>query len=172
MVRLKGVDAPEMDHEGGRHQYFAREARQGLRRLVLDTALRMDTATMTRDRFDRILAEVWLPDGRLLNQVLVRQGLAFFYPHPRQKLTDREGLLSAQKQAMLEGQGFWARILSMREAGETFIGNRRSRRFHRRECPYGRGMSRSNHIEFPSLRQAFAAGYAPCRECTPWPDGG
>ncbi len=170
VIRLKGIDAPEMDHEGDRDQYFARKARDGLKSLVQDRPLQVEASTVGTDRYQRMLAEVRLPDGRLLSRVMLEQGLAFYYPHPEQKLTDPEALLSAQKQAMARQRGFWDRILSLKEAGQTWIGNRRSKRFHDQDCRYGKKMSARNRVEFRSLREAFAAGYAPARGCTPWPD--
>ena len=170
VIRLKGIDAPEMDHGGGRDQYFARKSRDGLKSLVQDRPLQVEASTAGIDRYQRMLAEVRLPDGRLLSRVMLEQGLAFYFPHPDQKLTDPEALLSAQKEAMVRERGFWDRLLSMKKAGQAYMGNRRSKRFHDPNCRYGKRMNARNRVEFRSLREAFAAGYAPARGCTPWPD--
>ena len=67
-VRLYGVDTPE------KTQAFGTQARQFTGELVFQqtvTVLVHDT-----DRYGRLVGEVQLPDGRSLNQELVRAGLA------------------------------------------------------------------------------------------------
>jgi len=54
-------------------------------------------------------------------------------------------------------------------AGREYVGTRGSRRFHTMSCSLGRGVKDANRVYFSSLREAFSAGYAPARECTPWP---
>ncbi len=63
-VRLTGIDCPESD------QSFGRQATQLATQLALEK-----TVTVTdlgRDRYRRMLGVVVLPDGRILNQELVR----------------------------------------------------------------------------------------------------
>jgi micrococcal nuclease len=68
-VRLHGIDTPE------RQQPFGTRARQYTGELAFNqvvTVLVRDT-----DRYGRMVGEVLLPDGRSLNQELVRAGLAW-----------------------------------------------------------------------------------------------
>ena len=168
-VRLKGIDAPESGGEKAPAQYHAFKSRQGLVGLVENRTLRIEAETLDADRFGRILAYVRLPDNRMLNRVLIERGLAFFYPHPGQAQPHQEKLLRSQKRAMHERRGFWGRILTMPAARDRYIGNSNSLRFHSLDCTYGQRIKQSNRVEFPGLRQAFSAGYAPGRNCTPWP---
>jgi len=75
-VRLLGIDAPEMGDAANKPRYFAEEAT----RFATDLALRkvvtiyLDERAGTRDKYDRLLAYVELPDGRFLNEELLLGG--------------------------------------------------------------------------------------------------
>ena len=73
-VRLIGIDTPEVY---GGVECFGREASEFAKRLLpLGTKVRYRVGVEERDRYGRLLAYVWLPDGRMLNRVLVKQGYA------------------------------------------------------------------------------------------------
>ena len=73
-VRLIGIDTPEVYDEP---QCFGREASKFARGLLPPgTRVRYRVGVEERDRYGRLLAYVWLPDGRMLNRVLVNQGYA------------------------------------------------------------------------------------------------
>lgn len=58
------------------------------------------------DRYGRQLWDVWLPDGRFLESVLVASGAARAYPYPPQ--TDHATLLAAlETQARAAQKGLW-----------------------------------------------------------------
>ncbi|MFW5792178.1 MAG: thermonuclease family protein [Desulfohalobiaceae bacterium] len=170
-VRLKGVDAPELGRDGEPDQHHARKSRDGLAGLVEHRVLSLELDGQKRDRYDRLLAWVRLPDGRLLQEVLLERGLVFVYPHPGDSLRHHDALLRTQQRAMDARRGFWGRILDLPVAEKTFTGNKRSMRFHAPGCPNGLRISRGNKVWFGSLEAAFRSGYAPARQCTPWPPG-
>jgi micrococcal nuclease len=58
------------------------------------------------DKYGRVLAYVWLKDGRMLNEVLIREGMAQVYTIPP-NVKYQDVLLKAQRQAREEGKGFW-----------------------------------------------------------------
>jgi len=68
-VRLAGIDAPE------REQPFGRSARRLVLELTEGSAVHVREEG--RDRCGRVLAEVFLADGRRLNRELVRRGAAW-----------------------------------------------------------------------------------------------
>ena len=77
-VRLIGVDAPESVRPDSPVECWGREAAAVLARL-LPPGTRVRAAYQPggrRDRYDRELWDVWLPDGRLVQAVLVRRGAA------------------------------------------------------------------------------------------------
>jgi micrococcal nuclease len=169
-VRLKGIDAPEIGHDDRPSQYYAMEARQELQSLVMDKTLCIEQFAQTKkDRFGRLLAYVRMPDGRLLNTVLLERGCAFCYFSPDQEAKLRHRFLEAQRRAVRDNKGFWPRILTIPAASDKYRGNKRSRRFHDLQCPFGKKIHTKNRDMFLNLREAFMAGFAPCRRCTPWP---
>ena len=73
-VRLIGIDTPEVY---GDAECFGREASAFAKRLLpLGTRVRYRVGVEERDRYGRLLAYVWLPDGRMLNRVMIEQGYA------------------------------------------------------------------------------------------------
>lgn len=73
-VRLIGIDTPEVY---GGVECFGREASEFAKRLLpLGTRVRYRVGVDARDPYGRLLAYVWLPDGRMLNRVMVAQGYA------------------------------------------------------------------------------------------------
>jgi micrococcal nuclease len=70
-IRLWGVDTPEM--------YFGPEAGEFTDRETLgkEVVVYLDEANHTRDKYDRLLAYVQLPEGDFLNEKLLSQGFAY-----------------------------------------------------------------------------------------------
>lgn len=162
-VRYLGIDTPEIDHEGDRHDVMAEEARDINRKLVEGRQVRLEYDQAKIDSHGRDLAYLFLPDGEMVNAVLVRRGLAHVMS-VRPNLKYRDLLLGRQREAMTEGIGIW-RSLSKRV--QIRIGNSNSFRFHRPDCPFSKRISRENHLRFRSRFEAFWEGYAPCRRCRP-----
>jgi micrococcal nuclease len=102
-VRLIGVDTPET--YGGTEPYGEEASAFTTQRLEgRQVALEFDVERI--DPYGRVLAYVWLPDGTMFNEVLVREGYAQVatFP-PNVKYTDR--FLAAQRQARAEDAGLW-----------------------------------------------------------------
>ncbi|WP_297056439.1 thermonuclease family protein [Thermosulfurimonas sp.] len=162
-LRYAGINAPELHSPEGPPEPFAREAYLRNRELVEGRTLRFEPAFRRKDRHGRLLGYLLLPDGRLVSEILVSEGLAMacYYPGASRY---RKRLLRAQLQALRQGRGIFG---FLRDTEPYYIGNVRSRRFHRPGCPRAQKI-RKKRI-FPSLRQAFEAGYCPARGCRPWP---
>ena len=169
-LRLAGIDAPETAHDGRPVQYHAAESAALLARLTRGVPLRFVGVGPGKDRFGRLLGDLVLPDGASAAERQIAEGAAFcfwFDDVPRE-LADR--LLAAQRRAMAAGKGFWPRILALPRPAVPFVGNAASRRFHAPGCPDGARISRRNRVLLPTLADAFGRGFAPARECTPWPE--
>jgi len=168
-LRLRGIDAPEMSRSGG-GQYYGQEARDFLFALVFGRDILLDRRELGTDRYGRLVGLVSLDDGRLVNLLMVEAGAAFVYPHSsdRDRALARR-MLAAQTMAMEQGLGFWPALFSSPAAQAGFVGTKNSKRFHVLSCAQGHKIGAANRVYFSSLRDAFAAGYAPARECTPWP---
>ncbi|MEA4855772.1 MAG: thermonuclease family protein [Solidesulfovibrio sp.] len=172
VLRLAGVDAPETAHGKAPAQYYAAEATAAFSRLVAGKALGLVVSGDGGDRFGRLLGDLVLPDGTSVTEALLAQGTVFVFWHRDMAEADFGRLLALQRRAMGEGRGMWPRLLGEPAAGRGFVGNANSRRFHEARCPEAGRISPRNRVPFTSLREAFFQGYAPARECTPWPAAG
>jgi micrococcal nuclease len=169
-LRLRGIDAPEVSRRDKSGQYYSRESRDMLSALLSGQILVLDRTELGTDRYGRLVGVARLADGRMVNLLMIEEGAAFVYPHPSDK--DREltrRLHAAQTEAMNRGAGFWPVLLRSSGAKAAYVGTKSTRRFHALSCAQGRKIGAANREYFSSLREAFAAGYAPARECTPWP---
>lgn len=166
-VRLCGVDAPEIGRKGAPSGFFAVEAARRLQELVKGRAVRVDR--VSEDRYGRTVGIVWLDNDSSINEKMVAEGLAYYYYHSDIPESLRERLLSAQRTAILQRVGFWPEVLSVMDTRGPFIGNRRSRRFHTRDCRSGRQVSARNVYRFETAEEAFSSGYSPARHCSAWP---
>ena len=81
-VRLWGVDTPELAHDDAPADHFGPEASAYTRSLVegQTVTLELEPGGNTRGRHGRLLAFVILPDGRMLNRLLVETGHAYADP--------------------------------------------------------------------------------------------
>jgi micrococcal nuclease len=96
VVRLRGIDAPE------RRQAYGERAKQYAAALAFGKVVAVEAAG--RDRHGRLLAEVWLTDGRSLNQELVRAGAAWWF---RRYSTDPT-LARLESEARSARRGLWS----------------------------------------------------------------
>jgi endonuclease YncB( thermonuclease family) len=95
-IRLHGVDAPE------RSQAFGSRARQFTAGLVFGAIVTV--RGKGRDSYGRVLAEIVLRDGRILNRELVADGFAWHY---KRYSSDRE-LARLEQVAGAQKRGLWA----------------------------------------------------------------
>jgi micrococcal nuclease len=163
-VRYLGVDAPEIDHQGGDSDFLAHEARQFNADLVQGKQIRLEFDEERNDHHGRLLAYVFLEDGDMVNEQLVRKGLARVLPKPP-NLKYFSRLLDAQRRAMDDRVGIWQKEPERPERG--YIGNSASYRFHRPSCSFGRAVSGRHRVLFENATKAYWEGYSPCRQCKP-----
>jgi endonuclease YncB( thermonuclease family) len=96
-VRLFGIDAPE------RHQAWNSRSRSALRELVEGESLRLRVVEV--DRYDRLVAEVFLPDGRSVNAAQVAAGNAWVY----RRYSNDARLIGLEEEARAARRGLWSR---------------------------------------------------------------
>jgi micrococcal nuclease len=95
VVRLHGIDAPE------KGQPFGERAKQFTASLAFGQTVVVQVRD--RDRYRRTVADVVLPDGRSLNQALVRAGYAWWF---RRYSADHR-LAAAEIEARTAHVGLW-----------------------------------------------------------------
>ncbi len=103
LIRMIGIDAPEIGQRP-----WGQRAKQHLQNLIRKQggAVRLEHDVEQRDRYGRQLAYVWLDNGTLLNQRMVRDGyaLAVTIP-PNVRYASR--IADAQKKARRDHAGLW-----------------------------------------------------------------
>lgn len=90
-IRFCGIDAPELA------QPLGPESRDYLKRLVGDGAVRV--VTVEKDKYDRTVAELFLPDGRSVNVEMVRAGMAYHYERYSGNCSVRGMIVQAEDEA-------------------------------------------------------------------------
>ena len=107
-VRLIGVDTPETVHPTIGVEPGGPEASAFTKRLLPPgTTVRLELDVQERDRYGRLLAYVYLPDGRMVNAELLRAGLAqLLTVPPNVRYVDLFTRL--QREAREAGRGLWA----------------------------------------------------------------
>jgi micrococcal nuclease len=99
-VRFCGIDAPELA------QPLGVESRDYLMRLVGDGAVRL--VAVEKDKYDRTVAELFLPDGRSVNVEMVRAGMAYHYAKYSGNCSVRGAIVQAEDEARSGHVGIWA----------------------------------------------------------------
>jgi micrococcal nuclease len=160
-VRYIGIDAPEIDHENKQAEPLGYAARSFNQRRLGSKTIRLEFDHEKQDRYNRLLAYVYLSDGTFMNLELLRWGLAT-YLHKPPNLEHEDRFLQAQRNAMSEKKGIWH---AWSETNQSYVGNRNSKRFHLPGCRYGRKTAPVNRVTFSSKWDAYWEGYSPCKKC-------
>lgn len=116
-VRLLGIDTPEMEASerdsfylrlGVSRKTIRRTARAALHfniRHLKGKEVTLRPGTPRWDDYGRLLAYVYLPDGRMVNLMLIENGLATVFR--RYTFDNKECFLEAERKAREDRQGMW-----------------------------------------------------------------
>jgi micrococcal nuclease len=124
-IRFIGVDTPET-HDPRKAVQCYGPAASAFTKNILTAAgskvrLAGDSLSSNRDRYDRLLRYVYMPDGTMLNQTLIREGYGFYYPYfPFTKSKDFE---AAQSAARRDNKGLWGNCNPKPTDGGGWISN-------------------------------------------------
>jgi micrococcal nuclease len=104
-IRLWGVDTPETVKPETPPQHFGPEASAWVHRQCEGRRLRLelDPKRDPRGKHLRLLAYVYLPDGRMLNRELIRQGYGYADPRFEHRFDDEFAALQAEARAARRG---------------------------------------------------------------------
>ena len=181
-IRLNGIDCPE------KGQAFGNKATEFTKDLV---ALQTVTVnTFGQDRYGRTIGDVILNDGRNLNRELVGEGWCWWYreyapgdmvlekletearearkglwkdPHPIPPWDFRHGKTSSRPQDREPLRSFSTPPVSVESTG--IRGNRRSKKYHRVDCPSYDAIAPKNRIHFETAQEAEMAGFKLAGNC-------
>jgi micrococcal nuclease len=117
-VRLLGIDCPEKIESDRDWKYLKMgcQNRAKLRSSAADTIHRViklckgkqvqiQLAGDKKDKYGRTLAYVWLPDGRMLNRIMLQEGRAIVYR--RFDFSHKDNFLELENKAMNQRRGIW-----------------------------------------------------------------
>ncbi len=180
-IRLNGIDCPE------KAQAYGNKAKQFTKALVKGKMVTIQA--YEQDRYGRTIGDVILEDGRNLNQELVKAGYAWWFF----KYSDEEQLGILEVKAKIAKVGLWAdtnplppwifrhrselatlqseespsRLAPASESLTSFpiLGNKRSQKYHRPDCPSYHAISPKNRVPFHSPKEARDAGYTLAGNC-------
>jgi endonuclease YncB( thermonuclease family) len=122
-VRLIGVDTPETHKPNTPVQCYGPAAAAFTKNLIGNQRVRLqsDALSTDRDRYDRLLRYVYLPDGTLVNEKLITGGYGFYYPYfPFTKSQQFEADQTAAKQA---NKGLWGTCQPTPTDGGGWVSN-------------------------------------------------
>ena len=107
-IRFIGVDTPETHDPRKPVQCFGEAASAFTKNLVGSQNVRLesDPINTNRDRYNRLLRYVYLPDNTLVNAEIIKQGYGFAYTgFP---FTKSEEFIKYQIEARIQGKGLWS----------------------------------------------------------------
>ena len=116
-IRLMGVNTPETVKPDYPVEAWGPEASAFTHDFVADRQVRLQFDRERVDRYGRLLAYVWV-DDRLLNEELVRAGLAQFEPQYRYAEPMKRRFRAAQNEARAAQRGIWSSATSAAESAE------------------------------------------------------
>lgn len=107
-VRLIGVNTPETVDPRKPVECFGKEAKEYMKQLLSGKKIRLeaDTTQQERDRYGRLLRYIFLENGLLVNQVLIRDGYAYEYTYDLPYKYQSE-FKKAETDARNAGRGLW-----------------------------------------------------------------
>jgi endonuclease YncB( thermonuclease family) len=180
-IRLNGIDCPE------KAQAYGSKAKQFTKDLVAGQPVTIQA--YGTDRYGRTIGDVILKDGRNLSQELVKAGYAWWFF----KYSDDEQLGKLEVQAKIEKVGLWkdknpvppwifrhrselatlqpeksqSSLAPTSKSLNSFpiLGNKRSKKYHRPDCPSYNQIAKRNRVPFWSVQEAKEAGYAIAGNC-------
>lgn len=108
-VRLIGINTPETVDPRRPVECFGREASARMRAMLSGGAVRIETdPTQSRyDKYGRLLAYLYLPDGTSVNEQLIAEGYAYEYTYKVPYRFQSE-FKAAEKSAREAGRGLWS----------------------------------------------------------------
>lgn len=106
-VRLIGVDAPEKRGGFRAAEPFGDDATAFLKRLAEGKRVRLEYDGDRKDRYNRTLAYVFLEDGTLVNEAIIRGGWAETYRSFSYRR--KPDFQAAEREARAARRGMWGR---------------------------------------------------------------
>lgn len=121
VVRLVGIDCPEKVDSDRDWKFMkmgcpdratlrtnTKDTLRKVIRLCKGKQVQLQQGSDNTDRYGRMLAYVWLPDGRMLNRLLLRQGRAIVYR--RFNFRYKKEFIELEQKAITHRRGIWKNL--------------------------------------------------------------
>jgi endonuclease YncB( thermonuclease family) len=107
-IRMIGVDTPETHKPNTPVQCYGEEAAAYTKQLIGNDRVRVasDSKSSNRDRYNRLLRYVYLPDGRMVETELITHGYGFAYTYF--PFTKSAEFTADEQQAQAAHIGLWS----------------------------------------------------------------
>ena len=152
-VRLIGIDTPEAG------QHYGKEASNFTRKMVEGKQVRIIFDVQKKDRYNRLLAYVFLEDSTFLNAELLKQGYAKIATYPP-NVKYVEEFRQLDQEARENVRGLWVPVQKQTQSVTVYI-TRTGSKYHRADCRYLRKSS------IPISLEEAKGRYSPCSACSP-----
>lgn len=162
-VRYIGINAPELAHDNHSAEPYGEDSKRFNALLVDRKSVRLEFDRERFDRYQRLLAYIFLKNATFVNAEILANGYAYLLRY-RPNLKYDQILLQSQRSAMSAKKGIWQ---NWKENKNPVVGNKNSFRFHLPTCPYGKRIKPQNRIVFQTKWDAYWEGYAPGKRCMP-----
>ncbi len=114
-IRMIGIDTPETHKPNTPVQCYGPAASAFTKNLIGTQSVRLesDPKSTNRDRYNRLLRYVYLPDGRLVEHELIAGGYGFAYT--QFPFTKSQDFVAAQDSAKATNKGLWGNCAPYQE---------------------------------------------------------
>ena len=168
-IRLDGIDCPE------KGQDFGTKAKLLTSKLCFKKIVK--ARIKGKDQYNRYLAEVILPNGKILNRELLIAGLAWHY----KEYNSDQILANIELKARKVKTGLWSQknpippwdfrkgnsSKNLIKATTNYVGSKKSNKYHYPNCEWAARITPDNLIEFKTKIEAEEINYFPCKVCKP-----
>ena len=122
-VRFIGVDTPETHKPNSPVECYGPAAAIYTKNIIGKNRVRLvaDPLSTNRDRYDRLLRYVYLADGTHINEKLVQNGYAFYYPYF--PFTQSSLFAAHQQAAQAAHKGLWGNCNPTKTDGGGYKSN-------------------------------------------------
>jgi micrococcal nuclease len=122
-IRFVGVDTPETHKPNTPVQCYGPAASAYTKNTIGSGTVRLeaDPDDTNRDRYGRLLRYVYLPDGRLLNELLIQNGYGFYYPYF--PFIKKAQFAADEKVAMAAHTGLWGNCSPIAKDQGGYVSN-------------------------------------------------
>ena len=161
-VQFLGIDTPETVHSGKPVEFLGPEASQFTKKTLNGKKVHLEFEPLNQmDKYGRLLAYVYLSDGRLFNVELIKRGYARVTAPSYFRYYDE--FHNYEREAVADCRGIWTtKVKNIRSPSEKvvkIIGNLKSKIYHLpSQANYEKGKE-ENWVYFNSEEEAIRAGY-------------